>query len=41
MKTGMRRNDGLGYYPFTDDCERFENGRQTTNFAQRDRGAGF
>jgi len=27
---GLQRNDGKGYYPFTDDCERFENGIQTT-----------
>lgn len=27
---GLQRNDGQGYYPFTDDCERFENGVQTT-----------
>jgi hypothetical protein len=24
--TGLQQNDGLGYYPFTDDCIRFENG---------------
>jgi hypothetical protein len=24
--TGLQRNDGNGYYPFTDDCIRFENG---------------
>lgn len=24
-------NDGKGYYPFTDDCERLENGTYTTN----------
>ncbi len=24
--TGMQRNDGTGYYPFTDDCLRHENG---------------
>ncbi|MCW2365843.1 hypothetical protein M2341_001290 [Sphingobium sp. B7D2B] len=24
--TGLQRNDGRGYYPFTDDCIRFENG---------------
>lgn len=24
--TGLQRNDGKGYYPFTDDCVRFENG---------------
>ncbi len=29
--TGLQRNDGKGYYPFTDDCDRFENGLQTTN----------
>jgi hypothetical protein len=23
---GLQRNDGQGYYPFTDDCVRFENG---------------
>lgn len=29
--TALARDDGQGYYPFTDDCERFENGVQTTN----------
>jgi hypothetical protein len=29
--TGMQLNDGKGVYPFADDCERFENGGQTTN----------
>ncbi len=29
--TGMQRNDGKGVYPFTDDCDRFENGTRTTN----------
>jgi hypothetical protein len=24
--TGLENNDGLGYYPFTEDCIRFENG---------------
>ncbi len=24
--TGLARNDGKGYYPFTDDCIRYENG---------------
>jgi hypothetical protein len=24
--TGLSHNDGKGYYPFTDDCVRFENG---------------
>jgi hypothetical protein len=28
--TGLARNDGQGYYPFADDCERFENGGRTT-----------
>jgi hypothetical protein len=28
--TGLQRNDGKGYYPFTDDCVRFENGITTT-----------
>ncbi|HWJ71359.1 MAG TPA: hypothetical protein VNS79_15050 [Sphingobium sp.] len=27
--TGLQRNDGKGYYPFTDDCDRFENGMDT------------
>jgi hypothetical protein len=29
--TGMQQNDGLGNYPFTDDCERFENASASTN----------
>jgi hypothetical protein len=29
--TGMQHNDGKGVYPFTDDCNRIENGSQTTN----------
>jgi hypothetical protein len=29
--TGMQRNDGKGNYPFTETCNRIENGRQTTN----------
>jgi hypothetical protein len=29
--TGLQRNDGKGYYPFTDDCVRFENGMLSTN----------
>lgn len=28
---GMQKNDGKGDYPFTDDCNRIENGTQTTN----------
>jgi hypothetical protein len=29
--SGMQLNDGKGMYPFTDDCDRFENGMQATN----------
>lgn len=29
--SGMQKNDGKGDYPFTDDCNRRENGIQTTN----------
>jgi hypothetical protein len=29
--TGLARNDGKGYYPFTDDCVRYENGIETTH----------
>lgn len=29
--SGMQLNDGKGVYPFTDDCDRLENGSQTTN----------
>jgi hypothetical protein len=29
--TGMQKNDGKGDYPFTDDCNRIENGNQSTN----------
>ena len=29
--TGMQQNDGKGHYPFADDCNRIENGMQTTN----------
>ena len=29
--TGMASNDGKGDYPFTDDCNRIENGGYTTN----------
>jgi hypothetical protein len=27
----VQKNDGKGYYPFTDDCDRLENGSLTTN----------
>ena len=34
--TGLARNDGKGYYPFTPDCTRFENGSlMTTNCKQQ------
>jgi hypothetical protein len=29
--SGLQRNDGKGYYPFTDDCDRYENGNHATN----------
>jgi len=29
--TALARHDGNGYYPFTDDCERFENGMLSTD----------
>lgn len=29
--TGMQQNDGKGDYPFTEDCNRIENGMQSTN----------
>ena len=29
--SGLQKNDGKGDYPFTDDCNRLENGTQTTN----------
>jgi hypothetical protein len=29
--SGLERDDGQGVYPFTDDCNRIENGEQTTN----------
>ena len=29
--SGMQKNDGKGYYPFSDDCHRVENGMPTTN----------
>ena len=33
--SGMQQNDGRGEYPFTDDCERFENASPTTNVPPR------
>ena len=29
--SGLQNNDGKGVYPFADDCNRMENGTQTTN----------
>jgi hypothetical protein len=29
--SGMQKNDGKGVYPFAEDCDRLENGSQTTN----------
>jgi len=29
--SGLEKNDGLGEYPFTDDCDRVEGGMKTTN----------
>jgi len=37
---GLQRNDGKGYYPFTDDCDRLENGMQTTNIPRKDPNTG-
>jgi hypothetical protein len=34
--TGLQRNDGKGYYPFTDDCDRYENGMLSTNVPRKD-----
>lgn len=33
--TGMQKNDGKGHYPFTDDCDRYENGGRATNVPLR------
>ncbi len=33
--SGMEKNDGKGVYPFTDDCNRIENGSLTTNVPPR------
>lgn len=34
--SGMQLNDGKGDYPFTDDCDRVENGEEATNNKQAD-----
>ena len=33
--TGMQQNDGKGDYPFAEDCNRIENGMQSTNVPTR------
>ena len=33
--SGLQRNDGKGFYPFTDDCDRYENGNRATNVPLR------
>jgi len=34
--SGMEKNDGKGLYPFTDDCNRIENGSLSTNVPVRE-----
>jgi len=34
--SGMEKNDGKGVYPFTDDCNRIENGSPSTNVPVRE-----
>jgi hypothetical protein len=34
--SGMEKNDGKGVYPFTDDCNRIENGSLSTNVPLRE-----
>jgi hypothetical protein len=38
--SGMQLNDGKGKYPFADDCDRLENGMQSTNAPPRAGGPG-
>jgi hypothetical protein len=38
---GLQRNDGHGYYPFTDTCNRLENGVATTNNTEVQKGQAF
>ena len=35
--TALERNDGKGIYPFTDNCNRLENGHYTTNNPKNDK----
>jgi hypothetical protein len=37
---GLQRNDGKGHYPFTADCDRYENGMKTTNIPMKDPATG-
>jgi hypothetical protein len=39
--SGLEKNDGKGNYPFTDDCERLEDGQQTTHNPNFRTGSGF
>jgi hypothetical protein len=38
---GLQRNDGKGFYPFADDCDRIENGYRTTNNPRGGAAGGF
>ncbi len=38
---GLQRDDGHGYYPFTADCNRLENGVATTNNTEIQKGQDF
>ena len=38
--SGLQRNDGKGYYPFSDDCDRYENGNHSTNVPMRNPATG-
>jgi hypothetical protein len=39
--SGLEKNDGKGNYPFADDCDRLEDGQQTTNNPNFRTGSGF
>ena len=38
--SGLQRNDGKGYYPFADDCDRYENGTHAVNVPMRNPSTG-
>jgi hypothetical protein len=38
--SGLQNNDGKGVYPFADDCNRVENGMQTTNNTEMAKSSG-